>query len=338
MPELYLNFFGFRIRVSETGADEMTAGLARAFPGADFTPFDGWHAHLTIEHLPHASRLHLNGKHEDFVFGSSWPQIDDFVQFLLVQHHAGRFVFAHASCVAKDGQCMMFCGQSTSGKTTLAQTLASRKGCAILCDDIVPIELETGLVYPLRTAPRIRPRTKQILSTPNASGRAASPRTGGARPARLFCLTSGDEPSLGEKGTYTRNVETARATWHKFRRLASGDPPGTDPAAPGDEAPLLQLREPDYFARPPRLAKLPHSAALRYLMKHLRSPAPAPAALLAPLTGFLAGVDCYALTVGCLEPTLDLILNRAGLRRGSPQSADVTMEKPHAGVSETCTG
>jgi len=63
----------------------------------------------------------------------------------------------HGSCVARDGEAFVFCGDSGAGKSTTAAYLLG-KGYELVCDDVVTVNFDesgTPLVVPSNRSPKI---------------------------------------------------------------------------------------------------------------------------------------------------------------------------------------
>jgi len=74
-----------------------------------------------------------------------------------------RFLFLHACGIVFNKRAFLFCGRSESGKTTLAM-MAQILGYEVLGEDMVAVEWEAGMVYPLSIPFRPRPFTRKLVS------------------------------------------------------------------------------------------------------------------------------------------------------------------------------
>lgn len=78
-------------------------------------------------------------------------------------HGSNGLLFLHAGAVQKENQVLVLIGKSKSGKTSLVSTLINQYGYKFLSDEIVPIEIKSGKVFPFYRALSIRKETFRFL-------------------------------------------------------------------------------------------------------------------------------------------------------------------------------
>ena len=207
MPELALDIREFRIRIACGHGDQAArvAAALREYVAAFETDVD--HATPLAEtdadtlagiaaHPPNA--LHLLGT-------------------LL----APRFVLLHAGLIANGNGATAFAGRTGSGKTT-ASLVADRLGHALLGDDLVLIDWQTGDALALPTELHQRPWTTALLQQLSAQPRNDQPDRSAWRPLqRLVVFDDSAGPMTDALLRCTFGVTPATTPDH-LRRLLQG--------------------------------------------------------------------------------------------------------------------
>jgi hypothetical protein len=149
------------IRLSRDRFDRDATRPCRRMP-------DGW-----LLSRPPAGDFYVRGGRE-ILIAPDGGRAPDFLREILLGpamamllHERGRFIL-HASAVELDGAAVAFLGDSGDGKSTLALALRDR-GCRILTDDVLAIDLQGSRAVAIPAYPQIR------LVEKGTSGKRAVP-------------------------------------------------------------------------------------------------------------------------------------------------------------------
>lgn len=228
---------------------------------------------------------------------SEWPRADDIVKALLVRERPD-LLFLHACAVEKSGQALVAVGSTTSGKTTLSQEL-SRRGFRILSDDLVPIHVESGQVYPLRTTPAVRQLRTSGESAAIETGN--QPRSDPVNLRNIIILNLDD--SRPEARTTLTCAQGPMDEWHRILKMIVPEVPQTRAKRVHE----LQLTTTEFFNRPPtlRTAKLSETIQICARLRH--PPSRGVGDSISELCKLVGRADSYVLNSGILDSTVSLI-------------------------------
>lgn len=249
-----------------------------------------------------------------------------------------RTVFLHGNAVIREGGLLLFAGPSGYGKTTLSLAVLERFGphAAMLADDLLAIELDSGCVLPYPRSSRVMERGREVfrlspnqhsLPVPLAGAGAVFLQSGeppGAATASrslvlsvwndaakaLFAASSAGSHALGRYGGVPVVTPASRLPERELSRLVEDL----------HDAGVLVLavgvpREPRSPARPPKpcIRPLGWGDALDCIMENLAGPTPVKGAALAmALVRAFSETSCWMLTPGgSPEHSLDILLQEA---------------------------
>lgn len=111
-----------------------------------------------------------------------------------------RHVLLHASCVERDGRCIVITGESGSGKSTLASLLGER-GWRLMGDEFALLDLDTGSIFAFPRLVSLKNEAIDIATAGIAPGRLGPLLEGTAKGAIRHLVPNGaaithmDEPA-----------------------------------------------------------------------------------------------------------------------------------------------
>ena len=248
-------------------------------------------------------RVSVGDHCESIILDPIWPSLETVIRTLVIACRR-EWRFVHASGVCDEEGAVLFVGPSTSGKSTLAMAIQER-GYRLLADDLTPLSLAHGKVFPYQTGQSLRPFTQALATERDwAHGypQSIEPLEKiGADVRAVFFLKShaavSGRPVLDASGT---NI----VAWRKICRLVNW--PEASFGRPFDSFP--SPCHPEDFAKEPDVAPCPTSEAIRYLFNHLHPPHPPLKALLPEASHFFAKVRFFNLRVGHLDQTIEEVL------------------------------
>lgn len=139
-----------------------TPRFLRELEGRFCCPADPGTSPLEISILSAGDRFRLGFEDREahVTLSGAWPSIDDFIQLVIQREHP-ELSFVHGASIAGPAGAAILFGRSTAGKTTLALALA-QTGYRLLAEDLTPLNMATGEIYPLQTKPQLRTYTSKL--------------------------------------------------------------------------------------------------------------------------------------------------------------------------------
>lgn len=247
-------------------------------------------------------------------------------------------VFLHGNAVVREGRLLFFVGQSGLGKTTLSLKALGRFGesAAMLADDLLVIDLKTGMVHPYPRSSRILERGRSVYHLSPRQHSFPVPLAGADGVFLHLDNPVGAETTCQSMilsawtGAAEEVFEGSSATSYVVAR--HGGAPVVTPSSRLREAEVARIvddlarrgvlalavgvpRQPRAITRPalPRVRPLPWSQALDCVLSNLAGSAPLKGGELAmALSRAFSEMSCWLLTPGGTpEQSLDALLQEA---------------------------
>lgn len=271
--ELFISVLGITILIKGTrGSPELKRLREHFAPYIEEKVPEIIHASIGVERNGVDSVISYGDREAHIEFRSQWPNIEHFVQMVLIQLRP-KYFFLHAASISQGDECVLLIGSTGAGKSTLARTLTSW-GFTIECEDVTPIDVRTQSAH--RYRPQICSQNEDATRRSESFCVDAGGYESHQKPISLLIyLGNLDDLSVMGRELTLRTLESKSIgeqfrAWRVLCRLCLGDENAE--RNPSSTGPVLIPRF--SFNEALTMRKLTPSTAVRVFSKHLLYPAP----------------------------------------------------------------